>query len=118
MEVKFTLVRKMKNLEKFQVTEAFEKDRSSMEQVGKAMSSYGYQSGIALLVLFEMPIWIFLFPLSYLGSFRESALEEKIFGYQKAIKVISRQIIIINSAEWRLDSITVRSYWVHARQII
>jgi serine/threonine-protein kinase HipA len=51
---------KIHMLDMFQITEAFDKYRSSMERVGKALASYSDQSGIDLLFLFEIALFSFL----------------------------------------------------------
>lgn len=51
---------KIHMLDMFQITEAFDKYRSSMERVGKALNSYSDQSGIDLLFLFEITVFSFL----------------------------------------------------------
>jgi serine/threonine-protein kinase HipA len=51
---------KIHMLDMFQITEAFDKYRSSMERVGKALASYSDQSGIDLLFLFEIAVFSFL----------------------------------------------------------
>ena len=51
---------KIHMLDMFQITEAFDKYRSSMERVGKALASYSDQSGIDLLFLFEITLFSFL----------------------------------------------------------
>jgi len=51
---------KIHMLDMFQITEAFDKYRSSMERVGKALASYSDQSGIDLLFLFEVTVFSFL----------------------------------------------------------
>jgi serine/threonine-protein kinase HipA len=51
---------KIHMLDMFQITEAFDKYRSSMERVGKALNSYSDQSGIDLLFLFEISVFSFL----------------------------------------------------------
>ena len=50
---------KIHMLDMFQITEAFDKYRSSMERVGKALASYSDQSGIDLLFLFEITVFSF-----------------------------------------------------------
>uniref|UniRef100_UPI00373FC6C5 HipA domain-containing protein n=1 Tax=Algoriphagus resistens TaxID=1750590 RepID=UPI00373FC6C5 len=47
-------------LDMFQITEAFDKYRSSMERVGKALAMHSDQSGIDLLFLFEIAVFSFL----------------------------------------------------------
>lgn len=51
---------KIHMLDMFQITEAFDKYRSSMERVGKALASYSDQSGIDLLFLYEIALFSFL----------------------------------------------------------
>lgn len=51
---------KIHMLDMFQITEAFDKYRSSMERVGKALAAYSDQSGIDLLFLFEIVLFSFL----------------------------------------------------------
>ncbi|MEB2774282.1 HipA domain-containing protein [Algoriphagus sp. D3-2-R+10] len=51
---------KIHMLDMFQITEAFDKYRSSMERVGKAVAQYSDQSGIDLLFLFEITVFSFL----------------------------------------------------------
>jgi serine/threonine-protein kinase HipA len=51
---------KIHMLDMFQITEAFDKYRSSMERVGKALAAYSDQSGIDLLFLFEITVFSFL----------------------------------------------------------
>jgi serine/threonine-protein kinase HipA len=51
---------KIHMLDMFQITEAFDKYRSSMERLGKALTSYSDQSGIDLLFLFEIAVFSFL----------------------------------------------------------
>uniref|UniRef100_UPI0018DEF574 HipA domain-containing protein n=1 Tax=Algoriphagus resistens TaxID=1750590 RepID=UPI0018DEF574 len=51
---------KIHMLDMFQITEAFDKYRSSMERVGKALAMHSDQSGIDLLFLFEIALFSFL----------------------------------------------------------
>ena len=51
---------KIHKLDMFQITEAFDKYRSSMERVGKALAMHSDQSGIDLLFFFEIAVFSFL----------------------------------------------------------